>query len=106
MGEHLNLGSYSYSYRSAFQSDVTSVFRAFDARSDGAFVLPDLEILDIQCHRANEDGIRALFGMIRARFSATNVSSIKGLSLRNVALNQLYQYEIERLVPSLVITRY
>ena len=86
-----------------FQRDIVKALCALDARSDGTFLLPDLEILDVDCHLVSEGELRAISRMVRARFSASNASSIKRLALRGVVISQLCRYEMERYVPSLVI---
>ena len=78
---------------------------ALNVQSDGTFLLPDLEILDINCHGINEDELPETLGIIRERLSGSNVSSIKRLVLRGVVVSPVCQYEMERYVPSLVIIR-
>ena len=76
--------------------------QALKERSDGTFLLPDLEILDIT-YWERDEAIPATFELIQTRYFASNASSIKSLALRDVDPDPFYRYELEKYVPSLVI---
>lgn len=80
---------------------------ALNRRNDDTFLLPTLGIIDIDVFRDRDgdDGLRAIIDVLRSRSSADNASPIKRFSIRNMEVDQLAQYELEKYVPSVVIDR-
>ena len=102
-GEKYPVEIFFYSYD--LQIETTRVLSTFEDRYDGAFLLPNLDTLDINLDsgKIGEDIQGSILAMVKARYYADNASSIRHLTLRNITRSAIHQYEIEKYVSSLVL---